>query len=514
MDRYDRQLRLWNSDGQHSLRSSRICVVGNLSSLATEILKNLVLPGVGEVVLIDDGTLVESRHLNSNFFLSADDLQGNTLLAAALQKNLSLLNPDVTIKLHRLSSDDEKFWHNFNAVILVPYYKDDTVLNNIENLLWDLNIPLFKAFSLGFYSYLRIQFHELSVIQSHQSSVHDLRIDSPWPQLSTFIDSIDLNDTSIYYKIPYSVILGKIYSKLLSENGNEGGNGGGNENENHTCKILPSQVRLEIKKLQKSGDELNLIEASTKAALIRYNSSAISSDLQKLFNNDKCKNLNSHSTIFWILVNALKQFYNEFSLLPLNGDLPDMESTTEYYMELKNIYSVKAAADLNYIKDKCLKSLQLLNRDDLVSDSVLKIFIKNCRSLQNLTGSQLSNDLDLILKSNNSELINKSVIYLAFLLSDLYSKQNMKYPIPESKSSLRSFAIATLIKEKIFFPDGLDKILDELCRSDLAQIHNIHAIMGGITAQEVIKFLTNQYIPLDNTLVFDGIQGNMVSFKI
>ena len=43
--KYDRQLRLWGDHGQRCLESSRICLI-NVTATGTEILKNLVLPGL------------------------------------------------------------------------------------------------------------------------------------------------------------------------------------------------------------------------------------------------------------------------------------------------------------------------------------------------------------------------------------------------------------------------------------------------------------------------------------
>jgi NEDD8-activating enzyme E1 regulatory subunit len=43
--KYDRQLRLWSSNGQEALEKARLCLI-NATATATEILKNLVLPGV------------------------------------------------------------------------------------------------------------------------------------------------------------------------------------------------------------------------------------------------------------------------------------------------------------------------------------------------------------------------------------------------------------------------------------------------------------------------------------
>jgi len=42
--KYDRQLRLWGSNGQQALEASHICLV-NATATGCEALKNLILPG-------------------------------------------------------------------------------------------------------------------------------------------------------------------------------------------------------------------------------------------------------------------------------------------------------------------------------------------------------------------------------------------------------------------------------------------------------------------------------------
>ncbi|EYC21958.1 hypothetical protein Y032_0018g3630 [Ancylostoma ceylanicum] len=44
----------------------------------------------------------------------------------------------------------------------------------------------------------------------------------------------------------------------------------------------------------------------------------------------------------------------------------------------------------------------------------------------------------------------------------------------------------------------------EICRYGAGELHVIASLIGGIVAQEVIKLATNQYVPLDNTFVYDG----------
>jgi amyloid beta precursor protein binding protein 1 len=49
------------------------------------------------------------------------------------------------------------------------------------------------------------------------------------------------------------------------------------------------------------------------------------------------------------------------------------------------------------------------------------------------------------------------------------------------------------------------KAAEEVARAQGGELHNISALTGGMVAQEIIKVITKQYIPIDNTCVFDGI---------
>lgn len=42
----------------------------------------------------------------------------------------------------------------------------------------------------------------------------------------------------------------------------------------------------------------------------------------------------------------------------------------------------------------------------------------------------------------------------------------------------------------------------------------IAGIMGGIASQEIIKLITTQYIPLNNTIVFNGIASTSAVFEL
>ncbi len=58
------------------------------------------------------------------------------------------------------------------------------------------------------------------------------------------------------------------------------------------------------------------------------------------------------------------------------------------------------------------------------------------------------------------------------------------------------------------------EILEELCRYGGSELHSIAAFVGGYCAQEAIKLITHQYVPIDNTLIYNGIQQSTNVFKI
>ncbi len=45
----------------------------------------------------------------------------------------------------------------------------------------------------------------------------------------------------------------------------------------------------------------------------------------------------------------------------------------------------------------------------------------------------------------------------------------------------------------------------EVARPDGYELHNISAATAGMVAQEMIKIITKQYVPVDNTCIFDGV---------
>lgn len=67
--------------------------------------------------------------------------------------------------------------------------------------------------------------------------------------------------------------------------------------------------------------------------------------------------------------------------------------------------------------------------------------------------------------------------------------------------------IASLVSSKIPQAADYDRFTEaaqEVARAAGGELHNISALTGGMVAQETIKIITKQYIPIDNTCIFDG----------
>ena len=74
---------------------------------------------------------------------------------------------------------------------------------------------------------------------------------------------------------------------------------------------------------------LNVAYCFTPAADVRQS-------VQEVIEDDKINNSSIKST-YWLLATALARFYHQHQCLPITGKLPDMVSTTEFYITLQTM---------------------------------------------------------------------------------------------------------------------------------------------------------------------------------
>lgn len=98
-------------------------------------------------------------------------------------------------------------------------------------------------------------------------------------------------------------------------------------------------------------------------------------------------------------------------------------------------------------------------------------------------------------------------------LLPIYLALNATSHVPSASTSEIIATISKTIPEACSNPRVV-QAAEEVARANGGELHNISAMMGGMVSQEVIKIITKQYIPIDNTCILDGITSRTQVLRI
>lgn len=506
--KYDRQIRLWGETGQSILESATVCLV-NANALGCEILKGLVLPGVGGFTIID-GSIVTEEDVGTNFFLEQSS-EGQSKASQCMQF-LQELNPDangdyVDESIEFILSNRPEFFNTFNVVIASNL--NEKTLLRLSNKLWDEKIPFVYCRSLGFFGSIRLQMKEHCVIEAHPDDrIYDLRLENPFPTLKAHFES-----TIVTPKVPWLIVLNKFLTDWK------------NNNDGRVPKTYKEKTSL--KELIQSGmtnDEENYEEA-IKAVNTAFGAGLVTPSIKAILDDQACEHLNKHSSTFWIMAKALKDFVlNENNnYLPLPGVLPDMTANTESYINLQNIFRQQSLQDADNIYRKCQSYLKELGLPpETICDKTVRLFCRESAGLAVLRGTKISDEYEKSSKIvnivGNFECQGTLVeYYVGFLAYERYQTEFENIPgdlyVENDTSKLKGIANKMLADWGVHGQIS-DDVIHEICSYGGAEIHTVSAFIGGCAAQEVIKLITKQYIPLDNTFLYNAITSESITFKL
>ncbi|CCE72619.1 Piso0_000206 [Millerozyma farinosa CBS 7064] len=512
--KYDRQLRLWANTGQTSLEASHICLI-NATAVGSEILKNLILPGIGEYTIIDNRKVTE-EHIFGNFFLDEEDIGNN--IASSLAKQLNELNTDVkghavNTELSELLRGPASFWDKFNTVVVTNQVTSQE-LDVLLDILWERRIPVFLVRTVGFYGTLQLFAKEINVVETHDPAMfHDLRIINPWSELQEYSDTMDIDalDDEMHAHVPYVIILLKALEKWKKENGGK----------------LPLEYskRSEFKRLVESMSRNLEMEDNFKEAAKATHRALQFSQFPPLINDLFQKvdsqeiSMDSNIPLFWVYVKALKQFVEKYNELPLPGSLPDMTSTSFAYVTLTKLYAEKAREDERKFTDEVVYLLKASGHSEVdVNHDSIHSFCKNIHFLYATTGSRkLYNNsmISTIMKESNSLECSTLFIYFTLMCYFSFADSLQAFPNPGDLERFKAYFrnMFSLPSSKPL-PEGLIEIFKEALAHSSQSYHNISSLMGGVASQEILKVSTAQYTPLDNLYVFDGVHSISEKWKI
>lgn len=543
-NKFDRQIRLWGAHGQGSLETAHILMLGS-GPMATETLKNLVLPNVGAFTIVDDA-IVSAADLGNNFFVEADQVgkpRAEATTELLCEMNDSCRGHALTKSVREVAGGDLEFFSDFQCVVAAHTDMHGDLLQRVAEFLWQKHIPLLVLRASGLIASLRLAVPEHTVMESHPEDdrsdlyIHPRQLEL-FPQLREFLFSFDVNveDGEQHAHIPFVSILAQLAKRWMDSHDGELPKGWDQQQE----------FKKTITGVSRGDSELNFEEA-VKEAHKCYNLPRIAGDVSTVLDHASAANLSASSSNFWILVAALKKFREQNDgFLPVPFALTDMTTDTQSYVKLKKIYAARAEHDLNCVSQLVAGLLSDLGRDaQSICAAETRTFVKNCRNIQVVSGRSLKQEYDA--SQADAETIGEQFVswddddsgegeedkplqpksvhwHFALRAAETFQTKNQgRFPGQGDKEAEVAQLVAA---QEALFKDlaidfqslGVDKPVEKQCLEEIwrcgpAEIHNISAMVGGIASQAVLKLLTRQYVPFDNTVIVNGIHCIQETFR-
>ncbi|KAF4480151.1 amyloid beta binding 1 [Fusarium agapanthi] len=522
--KYDRQLRLWAASGQAALESANILLVNSgAGTVGVETLKNLVLPGIGRFTIADQNA-VTHQDLGVNFFV--DDSWLGKSRAEACTNFLLELNPEVQGEWYPKTQDESFHLDRFLSrsptftmiLYALPLPQDQVQL--IRDYSHQHKTPTIAVHSVGYYSYFKTTLPgTFPIVDTHpdETATTDLRLLAPWPELLEFSQSmtenIDNLDSHEHGHLPMVVILLHYLEQWKQAHGGA----------YPTSYVDKTTFRKTVSEAMRTdnpeGGEENFEEAIA-AVMKHVVKPSLPSSLRQVFDHvhqdpvrTSAINLVLIANLcqeeitsgFWVTTEAVKRFYNEHGRLPVPGGLPDMKAQSNVYIKLQNIYKERARQDVGQV----LETARSLPGGQDVDPEQVELFCKNASfiklinapgdtttSLDKLVEQELAND-EISAFAGPEMPLSLVPLYLALLATS-----NTK-----TASADEIMGFIGKAAQKATENERYKKTAQEVERAAGGELHNISALTGGMVAQEMIKMITKQYVPIDNTCIFDGIDS-------
>ena len=387
------------------------------------------------------------------------------------------------------------------------------------------------------------------VVETHPDhAISDLRVLAPPPALQAFVREryADLSSlsTAEYAHVPYVVLLLKAVEAWAAANG---GGAPSTYKQKQEVKALVEQFRrVDVQNDTNIDEAKNAINTSLglpkpsssvgellKAARARVSQLAAEmhgGSVSATGGEPKDISLATRrqQLSFWLMAAAVAAFLEAEGrgLLPLGGTIPDMTAHTDTYVALQGIYLAQAQQDLHAVQAHLQQIVAMESLPaDLVTTAALKRFCKNAHNLTVVPYRTLAEEgapetakLAALSAALDDEA-SSGALYVMLRAAQAFYAGRSRWPgfndDFESDVSMLKQCVTEVTKElNLSSTPMLEDLVSEFCRWGGAEMHTIGSVMGGIASQEAIKAVTNQYIPLNNTFIFNGASGTTSALEL
>jgi amyloid beta precursor protein binding protein 1 len=410
--------------------------------------------------------------------------------------------------------------------------------------------PVFYIHCVGFYAHFSIYLPPtFPIVDTHPdpASTTDLRLVKPWQALSEFVAEksagLDQMSDHDHGHVPYIVILLHYLEEWKKTHGGKAPSAYREKTE------FRDFVRSGMRTRNAEGGEENYEEAIS-AVLKSLNEPTVSSSVKEVFGAQECQELTAASANFWVIAHAISDFYNANGVLPLPGSIPDMKAQSADYIALQNVYKSKAREDVQAVLSSVRSLEKRLGRPSKIPESEVEAFCKGASHIKLIRGRPLHivkpkekyagltwGDRARFASNALADDTSLILLYIALLAYDEFCATHRKDnhltglqppgvgtadvdPDTRKLVDIAKRIVGGILAEvgKDYNKDGdleewdsivhrLTEYCAEITRAGGAELHNIASLAGGMISQEVIKVITKQYIPLDNTCIFDGVKS-------
>lgn len=213
-----------------------------------------------------------------------------------------------------------------------------------------------------------------------------------------------------------------------------------------------------------------------------------------------------------------------------------MHSSTQSYVALQGLYRQQYVADLQRFAELLAAVLKEVGLPlDAIPAVEIETFVKNVNGVAIVKGSALgeAKAYEGRIREHIADDFQQGseppvgiCVSLAFLASEQFYKAFNRWPGQDKGSEdidvaeVERFAQQALagvhmdVEGPPELPDELSNAIGEVVRGGFLTIPTTAAFIGGIAAQEVIKLVTNQYAPLDNTAAVDLVKSSIEKLKL
>ena len=213
-DMFDRQRRIKGWD-QNKISNATIMIIG-LGAIGNEVVKNLVLIGIGKVILIDYD-FINLSNLNRCILFNIEKTEKQEYKVDAIKDACNKLNPNteiITIKKD-LNTIDKRFYEMSDVIC--------SCVDNIEarlqanNYAFYYDIPLVDSGIEEFFGSVQSVYSKVKDAACLQCNVSDMDLDLMWRKFSCTGQEIDSENGETIGIIPAIITTTSIIGGLQSQ---------------------------------------------------------------------------------------------------------------------------------------------------------------------------------------------------------------------------------------------------------------------------------------------------------